>query len=206
MTRPFRKGLFISFEGGEGLGKSTQIALLVKFLKRRRFSVLVTREPGGTKIGEKLRDLFKSEKMDPLTELFIVEAVRAEHVSTIILPALRKGKIVISDRFFHSTFVYQGFVGGLDRRLIAQLNQIATQGLAPRRVYLLDGATRWLKGRSKKDKFDQASNRVHSTIRKGYLQLAKKDKTIRRFEANQDRLTLHRQIVKDLEPLLKYVR
>lgn len=197
-----KKGIFITFEGGEGVGKSTQINLLVRYLKFQGHRVLLTREPGGTPLGEKLRRMHKEENLDPLTQVFVLEASRADHVRRVISPALKKGFIVVCDRFQESTVVYQGIVQGVDLKFIALVNRAATGGLQPDRVILLDGGLNRLKGRSRKDRFDQASRSFHLKVRRGFLKLAKGSRRFRVFQADQDRLTLHRQIVQDLKSLL----
>ena len=123
------KDLFVSFEGPEASGKSSQIKLLAKYLKKNRIPHIITREPGGTKIGEKLRKIIldKKENISPSEEILLLMSARLNHINNIILPALKKGKIVICDRFADSTFVYQGYVNnfGLNKTLAGppKLNQ-----------------------------------------------------------------------------------
>jgi len=197
------RGLLITFEGGEGLGKSTQIELLVQKLRRHKVPHIITREPGGTPAGELLRTIHKEFPILPLTEVFILEASRHEHVEKVIRPALAEGKIVICDRYSESSVVYQGYVRGLSVSMIKNLNKLATGNLKPNRVIMLDGKIRRLKGRSKKDKFDNETNAFHEKIRKGYLRLARENKYIRVYQADQSKESLHQQILKDLTPLLK---
>lgn len=197
-----RRGVFITFEGGEGLGKSTQISLLAKQLRKLGAKVIVTREPGGTPEAEKLRRILKEEPLSPLAEVFVVEASRAEHVEKLIEPALKRGMIVLCDRFQESTLVYQGLVQGISQKLIQQANRMATSGLSPNRIILLDGGTQRLRNRSKKDKFDSAGQKFHRDVRKAYLKLAKTSPRWRIFDAEQDRLTLHHKIFQDVKPLV----
>ena len=134
-------GTFITFEGIEGAGKSTQIELLAARLKENGISVLCTREPGGTKLGEGVRDLVlnpKHKDLFPMSELFLMEAARSQHVTTRIMPALDRGQVVLCDRFSDSTLVYQGDGRGLDWKMIEKMNQIASQGLRPDITLLLD--------------------------------------------------------------------
>src|SRR5271157_786725 len=142
--RKIRKGLFITFEGIDGCGKSTQSKLLAGRLKRAGYKVVYTREPGGTRLAEKLRDilLHPANKISPLAELFLYEASRAEHVSKIILPAVRSKKIVVCDRFFDATVAYQGYGRGLDLNVIETLNRFASTGLTPDLTILLDISAR----------------------------------------------------------------
>lgn len=197
------KGIFITFEGGEGIGKSTQISLLVRRLKKEGFRVFKTREPGGTPVGEKLRRIHKEMPMSPFTELLILEASRAEHVQTKILPALKKGQIVICDRYQESSLAYQGLVRGIDLDTIRTANRLATGGLNSDRIYLLDGARRMISKRSKKDRFDHEKEGFHRKVRKAFLALAKKDRRFLKLNADTDRLSLHQQIMDDLRSLMK---
>ena len=120
------KGIFITFEGGEGSGKSTQIKLLSKLLTEQNKSHIVTREPGGTEIGEQIRKILLQgniDKLDSYSEFLCFAASRREHLKKIILPALNKNKIVICDRFLDSSYVYQGMVGGLKREIITKIHE-----------------------------------------------------------------------------------
>ncbi|MDA8106009.1 MAG: dTMP kinase, partial [Nitrospiraceae bacterium] len=122
-------GLFISLEGIEGTGKSTQAELLAEHLRKRGFTVVKTAEPGGTRISLKIRELLLSTdniNMDPLTELLLYNAARVQHVKEIIMPAIQRGDVVITDRFSDSTMAYQGFGRGIDPKLIDSLDLIAT--------------------------------------------------------------------------------
>jgi dTMP kinase len=134
------RGRFVTFEGGEACGKSTQARLLVDRLQQLGVPAILTREPGGTLGGEAVRGLFfdPAANWQPLAELFLVMAARHQHVRQLIEPALAAGTWVICDRFCDSTLVYQGILGGLDLELIAQQNAIACQGLTPDITFLLD--------------------------------------------------------------------
>lgn len=134
------RGCFITFEGGEGCGKSTQVALLERALAERGHNVLLVREPGGTPVGEKVRDILLSKgsaQLDPLAELMLYEAARAQIVAQVIRPALAAGAVVLCDRFYDSTVAYQGYGRGLDVEAIDRLNAMATGGLAPDVTLLL---------------------------------------------------------------------
>ncbi|NDJ34305.1 MAG: dTMP kinase [Chloroflexi bacterium] len=126
--------MFITFEGPDGSGKTTQITLLANRLRQQGHVICITREPGGTSIGEQIRDVLhnhKNTELAPRTEVLLYTASRAQLVAEVIRPALAAGKIVISDRYYDSTFAYQGYGHGLDLDMLADLTQIATDGLAP---------------------------------------------------------------------------
>ncbi len=171
-------GFFITIEGIEGSGKTTLAKGLFEELKSKGFPVILTWEPGGTAIGEKIREtLLHSEEISPWTELFLFVAARKEHVEKKILPALREGKIVISDRFDDSTVAYQGYGRSLNIRLIKRFNKIATSGLKPNITFLIDidpeTSLNRLKGR---DRIERESIEFHKRVRKGYLDIAKRAK------------------------------
>lgn len=129
-----KKGFFITLEGGEGSGKSTQLRLLINYLKKQGISnnLVATREPGGAKLAEAIRGLVLNPeyRIKPLAELLLYESNRAQHVSDVILPSLKMGKVVICDRFTDSTLAYQGYARGLDISMIKTLNRIASLGFA----------------------------------------------------------------------------
>jgi dTMP kinase len=207
MSQRLKNGVFITFEGGDGVGKSTQIKLLAAALKRRGHQVFVTREPGGTSLGEQLRKLLKTKSMTPLAELMLLEASRAELVETVLRPRLKRGEIILCDRYAESSLVYQGFVRGLPLTEVKTANKIATQGLQANAIILLDSHEKIfaqrLKSKSKKDRFDQAGAKFHEKIRKYFRQLAKSDKRFLVYEAHLDRQHLHRWILKDIEKILE---
>ncbi len=130
----FISGIFITFEGGEGAGKTTQIARVAAVLREQGRDVLTTREPGGNESAEKIRALLLNNEGAhwlPLTELLLINAARHEHVTKTILPALQAGNVVLCDRFTDSTLTYQGYAGGLPHHIIEQMNTLATEGLQP---------------------------------------------------------------------------
>ena len=178
LSSPRRR--FVSFEGSEACGKTTQIALLKEMLERRGEKVLVTREPGGTPVGETLRILLKSAPegrgMSPETELLLFTASRAELVRKVILPALDEGKWVLSDRFSDSTLVYQGVARGLSVKTIARVNGVATGGLEPGLTLLfdLDPEVAMLRVRSRAlfDRIDQEDAVFFTRVRQGFIDLA----------------------------------
>jgi len=170
-------GLFITFEGGEGCGKSTHSKLLLQKLKQQNVPAILTHEPGGTALGNELRNLLKKRKgstISPQAELFLLAASRAQLVAEVIRPALEEGKVVVCDRFTHSTIVYQGYGRGLDFTAIKMVNNMATRYVDPDLVILLDippeqGLAR---KRSLKDRFELEDLSFHQRVREGYLKMA----------------------------------
>jgi dTMP kinase len=172
-------GLFITFEGGEGSGKSTQVELLARRLETAGRRVLKLREPGGTPLGEELRQLLLHRRADisPQAELLLFLAARAELVRAVIRPALAEGTIVICDRFSDSTLAYQGYGRGIDLDQVRKLNDSATGGLKPDLTVLLDLPVE--AGRSRKqrdeDAFQGEDDTFHERVRQGYLALARQE-------------------------------
>lgn len=173
------RGLFITIEGIEGSGKTTQAALLARALKRDGYKVLLTSEPGGSTVGRAIRSclLNPKAKVDPLAELMLFEADRAQHLSEMILPALRRGHVVICDRYSDSTYAYQGFARGLGLDVVAMTDRIVTHGADPDVTILLDlpveqGLAR-VRRRGKVSRIDAEDLRFHRKVRLGYLSLAK---------------------------------
>jgi dTMP kinase len=179
-----KDGLFITFEGVEGCGKTSQINKTYDALTKLGYRVLMTREPGGTVVGEKVRNIIldaKHKEISPLTELFLFETARTRIIDEVIRPALKAGKVVLCDRFNDSTFVYQGYAGKLELSEIKKVDSIATGGLKPDLTIVLDlcekqGLERASK-RSGKDRMEQKSKNFHKKVRQGFLDLAKKNKS-----------------------------
>ncbi len=169
--------LFITFEGGEGSGKSTQARALYRRLFEMGVPALLTHEPGGTPLGKQLRRWLKGEReIDPQTELLLFNASRAHLVSQVIRPSLEKGTVVICDRFADSTTAYQGYGRGLDFSLIEAANNIATQGLRPDLTVLLDiPVERGLARKRLRDRFEREELAFHQRVRQGYLEMAAKE-------------------------------
>ena len=139
--RAMKLGKLITFEGIDGCGKSTQMRLLEQYLTERGLDVVTTREPGGTELGKKIRSALLDGgegSVEPLAELLLYAADRAQHVRRVIMPALAEGKMVLSDRFYDATTVYQGYARGFDLTLVNQLNELATGGLKPALTLLFD--------------------------------------------------------------------
>jgi dTMP kinase len=179
MAKKVMKGRFITFEGSEGCGKSTQSRLLYEHLRKKGYSVVYLREPGGTSISEKIRKVLLDPKnhMTPECETLLYTAARSQLVTGIIKPALSKGKIVICDRFLDSTLAYQGYGLGVDIALIKRLGNFVSAGIKPDLTIFLDLAVK--KGlrhrRLKKDRIEKRSFAYHLRVRKGYLKLASQD-------------------------------
>ena len=174
-------GLFITFEGIEGCGKTTQMQLLAAFLETHGHGCVLTREPGGTRLGERVRRYLKQTdetRISPLAELFLIATARAQLVSEIIRPELEKGKMVICDRFTPSTLAYQGYGRGLNTDALREVNDIATDGMSPDLIVLLDIPIEDGLGRKKskeRDRFESESLAFHARVRRGYLDMAKAD-------------------------------
>jgi len=174
--------MFITFEGPEGSGKTLQLARLVDYLEEYNFPVLATREPGGTTIGEQIREVLhklENTKMHPRTELLLYQASRAQHVEQVILPNLEQGKIVLCDRYADSTLAYQGYGHQLDLDQLSRLINFATGGLKPDMTLLLDvDAEEGLKRRQQGgewNRLDAYELEFHQRVRKGYLELAQQE-------------------------------
>lgn len=179
-------GIFITLEGPEGSGKSTQTRLLKEYLEQKGHQVLATREPGGTLIGKQIRSTLLSPengKMGEKTELLLYAADRSQHLEEVIKPALDEGKIVLCDRFIDSTIAYQGYGRGLDLKKIGWLNQYATEGLKPNLTFLLDISPSWGLKRALRlskdgikqgigDRLEQEKEEFHQKVRLGFLQIA----------------------------------
>ncbi len=172
-------GLFVTFEGGEGTGKSTQIARLAGRLRERGIEPVITREPGGTPLAEGIRALLLDAALSPgsLAEAFLMEAARAELVEHVIRPALAAGRVVLCDRYDDSTLAYQGAGRGLDGAMLRQWNRAATGGLKPDLTLLFDldpamGLERRAGAAGKPNRLDREPGEFHTRVRTGYLDLA----------------------------------
>ncbi len=206
-----KKGILISFEGGEGGGKSTQILLLKNKLEKMKREVIVVREPGGTEISEQIREVVlgrKNKKMEVMTEVLLFQAARAQVYGQIIIPALEKGKIVLCDRTSDSSVVYQGIVRGIGEELIKDLNKISTQNNFPSLTLLLDvpvkiGLER-RNGTDKVDRIDLEKQDFHERVREAYLKLAKESKNKRwvTIDASKNLKTVERKIWDEVEKRL----
>ena len=176
------RGRFITFEGVEGCGKSTQMSLLRAWMEEAGLPVLATREPGGTEVGEGIRELLlapRDEGLDAGAELLLYEADRAQHVSEVIRPALEAGAHVLCDRFFDSTTAYQAFGRGLDEEMVLELNRMASGGLVPDLTLLFsvpleEGLSR-ARGESAGDRLEGESLAFHRRVQAGFEALAERE-------------------------------
>lgn len=174
-----KKGLFITFEGIDGCGKTTQIELLKEELEKKRYTVLLTREPGAKGLGEKFREILLNYdgEVSSNCESFLFLADRAQHIDTIIKPAINNGTIVLCDRHTDSTVAYQGYGRELDLEQIYQLNKIATNGIVPDITFILDidietSLQRIGKGR---DRMENAGSEFFERVRNGYIEISKQE-------------------------------
>jgi dTMP kinase len=195
------KSKFITFEGSEGCGKSTQSEMLYHYLKSKGLKVVYLREPGGVKLSEKIREILLNpeSKISPEAETLLYMAARAQVVRDIIKPALEAGKIVICDRFLDSTIAYQGFGLGIDIGMIKAIGKFATLGIKPDLTLFLDLPVKnGLKHRDNyKDRIEQRSFKYHEKVRKGYLKLARLEpKRIKIVKVQPDKLTTQNNIRK----------
>jgi dTMP kinase len=196
------KGFFITFEGPEGSGKTTHIQLLASALRAKGRRVLVTREPGGTKLAAGIRKLLlDGGELSPMAELFLYEADRAQHVHETLAPSLRQGKIVLCDRYTDSTLAYQGYGRGLDMASIQSLNAIASTGLRPDLTILLDvpverGLALAKRKKNRHDRLERAGLAFHRKVRAGFLKLAKKEPKRFRVIAQQKDIKMTQQKIR----------
>ena len=204
------KGVFVVFEGPDKSGKTTQAKLLKDYLERKGEKVVLTREPGGTEISEKIRDIIldPKNKISPLCELFLYEASRADNVENIIKPSLEKGYIVISDRFTMATLAYQGFGRGIDRKIISILNKIATSDLTIDIIFGFDIDEKEYfrrSGDSSKDRIERERGFIKKVIN-SYRQIYKKTKNIILIDGRRPIEDIHKTVVDEVEKRLKRLR
>ncbi len=198
-----KKGLFITFEGIEGCGKTTQMDLLANYLKKEGVSVLKTREPGGTKIGEEIREMLlnpDNKKMAKETEMLLYGASRAQHIKELIEPALKSGKIVLCDRYADSTLAYQGFGRSIGIALIKKACPLSLGSIQPDLTILLDldvktGLSRIKNRKGGNDRIEKEKIAFHNRVRKGYLKLAKASRgRIKIVKADKEIDEIHKEI------------
>lgn len=184
---------FITFEGIEGSGKSTQSKKLHEFFISQKTPSILTREPGGTKASELIRAILIDENLEKLeakTELFLNFSARLEHVEKLIKPSLAQGKIVISDRFFDSTYAYQGSAFGLDEKLIDEVKNMTVGSFEPDITFLIDVpvevAFERIVNRPDNNRYEKLGLEFHQKVRDGFLQLAKKNPRIKKIDGTKD--------------------
>ncbi len=191
-----KKGLFITFEGADGSGKSTQLKMAADYFKAKGFDVVCTRDPGGTALGSKIREilLHHDGKIATYCELFLYLADRAQHIEEKILPALEEGKTVLCDRYVDSTLAYQGYARGLDKEQIMKLNDIVAKSLMPDITFVFDVSTEIAEKRigKTKDRLESEAADFHRAVRSGFLNLAQEyPDRIKVIDASQDINKVH---------------
>ena len=201
-----RKGLFITFEGADGCGKTTQIELLNKYLLEKGYETLLTREPGAKGLGVKLREILLNYdgEVSPNCESFLFLADRAQHVDCIIKPALNEGKIILCDRHTDSTVAYQGYGRGLDLERIHMLNSIATSRLKPDLtiVFDVDVETSMKRVGKEKDRMESAGVEFFNKVRNGYLEISKQEpERVKVINSSDTIENIHKQVVELVENL-----
>jgi dTMP kinase len=208
--------LFITFEGVEGSGKTTQMRRLKKYLGRRGIPCKVTREPGGSSIGEKIRKILLNpdhREMAPMTELLLYEAARAQHVIEAIKPFVEKEGVVLCDRFSDATLAYQGYGRRIDLKWIQRLNHVSSQGVQPDVSFLLDcpsdvGLKRAIQRnralkQEKEERFEREEIQFHRRVRKGYLAIARKEpRRVKVIDTRQGEEKVFEKIRKIVDNLL----
>ncbi len=201
---------FIVLEGGEGVGKSTQGRLLTQWLAAREIPFCAAREPGGTPMGEAVRDIFlhrNEVKIDPEAELLLVLAARVASVRDVVRPALERGEVVIMDRFDFSTLAYQGYGRGVELEVIRRINDFATGGLRPDAYLVLDlapedGRSRRSKAGERDDRMEESGIAFMQRVRDGFLELGRTDERARVIDAGQTAEDVHQAALEALAQIL----
>ncbi|MGM0441218.1 MAG: dTMP kinase [Elusimicrobiota bacterium] len=200
------RGKFITLEGPEGAGKSTQARMLSNYLKENGYPAVWTREPGGVSIAEQLREMLLNpdSKIYPRAELLIYAAGRAQHTEELINPALESNKYVICERYIHASLAYQGYGRKLDLGLIRKLNSISTGGVKPDITFIFDieaakGLQRTKDSGSELDRLESENIKFHKRVREGYLKLSKENDDIVVLDAEKSKSVLHSELVQVLK-------
>ena len=202
-----KKGFFLTFEGPEASGKSSQIKLLEKFLKNQKIPYHITREPGGTHLAESLRSLIlrKNSNISIEEEILMLMAARSHHINQVIRPAIEKGKIVISDRFADSTFVYQGYVNKYGIKNTIKLHKDLLNNFLPKKTFLFKLSTKnilkRLKKRKSKNKYDKLDKKFHDDVNKGYTIISNNKRFIN-IDASKSITYIHKKIINHLNFLI----
>ena len=194
-----KKGLFITFEGTDGCGKTTQIELLKRYLEEKGYKVVLTREPGAKGLGEKLREILLNYDGDVSSncESFLFLADRAQHIDMLIKPAIERGEVVLCDRHTDSTVAYQGYGRGLDLNQIKMLNDIATNGVKPDMTFVFDIDIETAQKRvgKTKDRMESAGIEFFKRVKQGYLEIAKSEpERVKVLDATQTIETIANQV------------
>ncbi len=199
-------GILISFEGIDGAGKSTQVRLLADHLKECGISSVICYEPGGTEIGDSIREILLNPEykhMSPLTELLLFYASRCQLLEEVVIPALNQDKVILLDRFIDSTYAYQGYGRGIDLNTISLLNKLILRGIRPDRTFLLDiSVEEALRRKKKHDRFDEESVDFLKKVRSGYREIAEAEPDrIKIIDAKKPVLEIAKEILEALEEL-----
>ena len=199
-----KKGMFITFEGADGCGKTTQMKLLAEYLEKKGIDVVLTREPGATGLGEKVREILLNYEgpVSDRCESFLFLADRAQNIDIIVNPAVEEGKVVLCDRHIDSTVAYQGYGRGLDIERINMLNNIATNGRKPDLTFVfdIDVETSMARVGKEKDRMESAGKDFHNRVRQGYLELAKQEpQRIKIIDAAKSIEEIHAEVIKIFE-------
>ena len=201
------KGLFVTFEGGDGCGKTTQLNLVEKYLSEKGQNIIKTREPGSIGLGQKLREVLLHYDGDVAStaEAFLFLADRAQHIEKLVLPAIEEGKIVLCDRHTDSTIAYQGYGRGENIEQIKMLNNLATQGLKPDLTLIFDVSEEIAQTRvgAEKDRMESAGNEFHKRVRNGYLEIAKQEPSrVKVIDANLSIEEVFLQVKKYIDEII----
>ena len=201
-------GLFITFEGADGCGKTTQIKLLDEYLRCKGFKTLLTREPGAIGLGEKVREILLNYdgEVSPVCESFLFLADRAQNVDCIIKPAIKKGVIVLCDRHTDSTIAYQGYGRGVNMEELHRLNNIATSGMKPDLTFVFDVDVETSQSRvgKEKDRMESAGIEFFERVRQGFLEIAKQEpKRVKVIDSTKSIEEIHKQVIGYIENAIR---
>ena len=193
---------FITFEGGEGTGKSTQAKLLFSSIKKTSEKVILTREPGGTNIAEEIRKIIvkNNYNLNKVSELLLIYAARNEHLKDTIIPSLDKGHVILCDRFLDSTFVYQVQGKKIDPKIFEYFNKLIIKNYKPEITFIIDidpiiGIERSLKLNKKETKYEKLPLSFHKKVRKDFITLSKKDERFKLIDGNKSIIEIHKEII-----------
>ena len=193
---------FITFEGGEGTGKSTQAQLLFSSIKKTSEKVILTREPGGTNIAEEIRKIIvkNNYNLNKVSELLLIYAARNEHLKDTIIPSLDKGHVILCDRFLDSTFVYQVQGKNIDTKIFEFFNKLIIKNYKPEITFIIDidpiiGIERSLKLNKKETKYEKLPLSFHEKVRKDFITLSKKDERFKLIDGNKSIIEIHKEII-----------
>ena len=204
------RGIFITIEGPDGSGKSTQVQRLFKYLQGKGYEIVLTREPGGTSVGEQIRSVLlnpENNEMGFKTEVLLYAASRAQHLEEVIIPSLKEGKIVISDRFVDSSIAYQGYGRNLDLSLVVEINKLVVEDYLPDLTIFLDlpvevGLARIRKNQKSMDRLEQEAVAFHEQVYQGFKKLALDEERIKTISANTSEDIIFTHIIKLVEEQL----